>query len=226
THPPQVFDDIAAQAVQQCVEAVGRAGELIKKSQGGPHKFEDALFLIANLLNLREQLAPFALALKTSERELDFSATNVTKALGTFLSNRRRMLSMSRENALLQMGQDMVPGVHELESDKKQELEDSLKLVVTGLVERVSSEIVGQGEIGAKDLGAVSARADEVLPGFRERLQFWLDAETVAIIGSSVAKKLTSLVKGAKKEGGEAAGVGEGGGDGEGESAKAELIEK
>jgi len=192
----KVFDDIARNAVQQCVEAVARAGALLRAQKGvlGCTEWDGDLFLIQNLLNLREQLAPFALELRGTERQLDFSASHVTKAFGNFMNNRRQMFMLSRDNALLNFGSDIVPTVNSVDTDKKQELEDALKQVVMGLVESVVRKVVGAVEGVSMDLEGVMSRSVSVLGGLIERLRFFLDEGTVKITVKSIQSKICQLV--------------------------------
>lgn len=89
-------------------------------------RIDGQLYLIKNLLILREQLSPFEMQLSTTTRSLDFSSTS--DAFGTLISSLSSVFSLSRNNALLSFVATSLPTVQEQKIDGRIQLESLLKL--------------------------------------------------------------------------------------------------
>ena len=135
---PRVFEDIALQSVQSCTRSLKDGSAYILNKSGVIHA---DLFLVKNLLILREQLSPFDIQLRSVERQLDFSEAG--KAVSRFLANRnRRLFSMSTENALVTLLREGV-SVQEASVDSKRDLDDALRSACNDFIEHTSVLLAG-----------------------------------------------------------------------------------
>ncbi|TPX43835.1 hypothetical protein SeLEV6574_g04838 [Synchytrium endobioticum] len=80
--PTAVFEDLAEEAVDVCRASLVRASIIIASKQT---KTDGELFLIKNLLMLREQIAPFDVAFVRRQEVLDFGA--LSEAVSSVLAN-------------------------------------------------------------------------------------------------------------------------------------------
>ena len=114
------------------------------------------LLLVKSLLLLREQLAPFGLALTFSTRSLDFSSS--AAALGAMLlpasgaaphaaagatAPHPRILPSHPLHALLSAAGSLLPSVAEVHVDGKLQLEALLKAAAEGFIARARAVLVG-----------------------------------------------------------------------------------
>jgi len=93
---------------------------------------DGALFLIKNLLVLREQLSPFDISLLNTTRELDFRPT--TEALQHLIGQLGSVLRFSRDNPFLAFMTEGFPKVRENTTDFKLRLESLLKSACESLI--------------------------------------------------------------------------------------------
>ncbi|GMI03654.1 hypothetical protein TrVE_jg3563 [Triparma verrucosa] len=190
-----VFDDIAQVSVAACVASFQKAAAL------KPEKLDSQLFLIANLLTLREQLAPFALELRQVDKALHFGSAG--DAIRTFVSNRSQLFDLSGNNALLNFTNNIVPKVEETEVDKKEELDGTLRRVCNGLCEEIGSKVLADSctqPTKAKLEGALervnSFLGGDVLASFK----LYLDENTVMILMKPVQRKIVKAYQDLKVE--------------------------
>jgi len=135
---PNVFEDIALTSIQSCSRSLKDGSMYIEKKSGVLHS---DLFLVKNLLILREQLSPFDMQLRSVERQLDFS--DAGKAVSRFIANRnRRLFSMTSENALITLLSEGV-STRVKSIDSKRDLEDSLRSACNDFIENTSISLAG-----------------------------------------------------------------------------------
>ncbi|CAG8471282.1 5572_t:CDS:10 [Ambispora leptoticha] len=115
-----IFDDIAQEVVQLCLESLLTASENITKK----NKLDGQLFLIKHLLILKEQIATFKTQFIHEEKDLDFS--EITDAINEILQNKYSIL---RPNTLFGLAQKGMPKVVESRVDSKLEVDKRLKSV-------------------------------------------------------------------------------------------------
>ncbi|RIA80198.1 Sec34-like family-domain-containing protein [Glomus cerebriforme] len=115
-----IFDDIAQDVVDLCLQSLLTASELIIKE----HKLDGQLFLIKHLLILKDQIASFDTQFVHEEKDLDFS--EITTALSEILQNKYSILS---PNTLLGLAQKGIPKIVENRVDSKQEVDKELKRI-------------------------------------------------------------------------------------------------
>jgi hypothetical protein len=101
------------------------------------------LFLIKNLLVLREQLSPFEVALTSTTKTLNFAST--AEALGALVGHIPALFRLSRDNALLSFVMTGLPTVAEERVDFKAELEGMLKGACEAFIAAVARLLVGGG---------------------------------------------------------------------------------
>jgi len=97
-----------------------------------PPPIDGSLFLIKNLLVLREQLSPFDISLLNTTRELDFRPT--TEALQLLLGQLGSVLRLTRDNPFITFMTEGLPTVRENTTDFKLRLESLLKSACESLI--------------------------------------------------------------------------------------------
>ncbi|CAG8522986.1 372_t:CDS:10 [Acaulospora colombiana] len=115
---PPIFDDIAQDAVQLCLQSLLSASEAITRES----KIDGQLFLIKHLLILKEQIASFDTQFIHEEKDLDFSS--MTDAISEMLHNKYTIFSPTK---LLGLATKGIPKVVENRIDAKQEVDKELK---------------------------------------------------------------------------------------------------
>ncbi len=117
------FATCAQQAVVHLLGAMGRAAVTISAQQGALH---GQLFLISQLLILREQLAPFDVSLVQTEHHLQLPSAS--DALGALVRGLPGLLRWGEGNLLYDLltGR-MMPALVQVHSDGRKDLESSLK---------------------------------------------------------------------------------------------------
>ena len=194
-----IFDDLAQQAISACIDSFQRASEAIGVNGS---KIDCQIFLISNLLTLREQLAPFSLELRQVDKHLDFS--NTSKALRSFLANRSRLFNLTSDNALLNLSTEIVPTVEESTVDKKEELDAALRRVCNSMCEEVGQEVMGKlGEEGTTiqdlDVSHLQAVRDKVTTHlqqvFLKKLLAKLNTDTVRVLLAPIQRKIIKIAQ-------------------------------
>ncbi|CAO3654870.1 unnamed protein product [Mucor hiemalis] len=116
-----VFEDLAQEAVSLCNESLQKACESVINIKS---RLDGELFLIKNLLVLKEQLAPFEANLVHAGKTLDFS--HVTDSLSSFQQQKSLMFN---PNALIGLAQRGMPRVVEVSLDSRREIDSQIKNV-------------------------------------------------------------------------------------------------
>jgi conserved oligomeric Golgi complex subunit 3 len=161
---------------------------------------------------LREQLSPFDIALRSVERQLDFS--DAGKAVARFLANRnRRLFSMSTENALITLLREGVT-VQESSVDSKRDLEDALRSACNDFIEHTCTSVAGdliefveknKGSMKPDALKAVLAKTaggmGEAFSEVSTQMALYLDSSaTQSILLKPVSRKIVRATEEVKKE--------------------------
>ena len=117
------FATCAQQAVAQLLAAMGRAATTITANNGPLH---GQLFLISQLLILREQLAPFDVSLAHTQHHLQLPSAS--DALSTLVQGLPGLLKWGEGNLLYDLitGRIM-PALVQVDTDGRRDLESSLK---------------------------------------------------------------------------------------------------
>jgi hypothetical protein len=190
-------------------------------------RLDSSLFLIKNLLVLREQLSPFDIQLSSTTRSIDFSTT--AEALGGLLSHLSTVFTLSRENGLLTLVSSGLPTVHEEKTDGRVQLEALLKGACESLIAQAVSALLGpvlpalSEAAGGKGAGGLAAALDAIAPRFprtlaalRRRLGLYLgSAVTASILFRPVREQVAAALTRVAAEDA-ASGGGGGGGTGQG----------
>ncbi|CAO3632757.1 unnamed protein product [Cunninghamella echinulata] len=79
----KVFEDLAQEAISLCIETLKKASETMETNES---RLVSQLFLIKQLITLKEQLTPFEVNFVHAEKALDFSS--VTDTLNSFPTTR------------------------------------------------------------------------------------------------------------------------------------------
>lgn len=125
-----IFSGLAQEAVAACTKSVLTASKQVASMAAakgdGPHApLTTHLFIIAHLLYLREQIAPFDAEFVTVHKELEFS--HMRDYLRRVLSGESSLFTMGAENAFLALASQGAPRVVQNQMDSKKELETVLK---------------------------------------------------------------------------------------------------
>ncbi|KAI8090069.1 Sec34-like family-domain-containing protein [Gilbertella persicaria] len=116
-----VFEDLAQEAVSLCNDSLLKASETVLTLKS---RLDSELFLIKNLLVLKEQLAPFEANLVHAGKTLDFS--HVTDSLSSFQQQKSLLFN---PNALIGLAQRGMPRVVEVSLDSRREIDFQIKNV-------------------------------------------------------------------------------------------------
>ncbi|KAI8890745.1 Sec34-domain-containing protein [Backusella circina FSU 941] len=182
-----VFEDLAQEAVSLCSETLLKASKTVSSTKS---RLDGELFLIKNLLVLKEQLAPFEANLVHAGKALDFS--HVTDSLSTFQQQRSLIFN---PNALIGLAQNGMPRVVEISLDSRREIDNQIKKVceefinscVDGAVEpltafliKLSAILPAQIKTSDEDIhqskslngGDVQEATDQFMEAVEERIKF------------------------------------------------------
>jgi hypothetical protein len=127
--PPKIFNGLAHEAVAAATASVGDAQRALAAARGPVHA---QLFAVAQLLVLREQIAPFEADFAVTERGLDFSHTR--DYLRRTLSGQLPLFSLGSESVARQLVAAGGPRLAESQLDAKKELERRLKATCEGFI--------------------------------------------------------------------------------------------
>jgi hypothetical protein len=134
----EAFATCAQQTVQQLLQALGRAAVAIAARSGTLHA---QLFLISQLLVLREQLAPFDVSLSATQHHLQLPSA--AAALDAFVKGLPGLLKWGEGNLVYDLltGR-MLPALVEVRTDGRKDLESSLKCECEKFIALQSKAIV------------------------------------------------------------------------------------
>ncbi|UPR01228.1 Sec34 domain-containing protein [Chloropicon primus] len=118
----QTFGGLAQEAIQYCTDSCIVASQEIAKSTG---LLNSQLFLIKNLLALREQLSLFDVDFGSDETELDFS--HMRDHMRRILRGESSLFALGSSNAVFQLLGNARPRINKMRLDSKKELEKRLK---------------------------------------------------------------------------------------------------
>mmetsp|Transcript_3843 Transcript_3843/g.9758 ORF Transcript_3843/g.9758 Transcript_3843/m.9758 type:complete len:775 (+) Transcript_3843:95-2419(+) len=118
----KTFGGLAQETIQNCTDSCVQASQEIAKSVG---LLDSQLFLIQNLLALREQLGMFDVDFGSDEMELDF--THMRDHLRRILRGESSLFAVGASNAVFQLMNTVRPRVHKMHVDSKKDLEKRLK---------------------------------------------------------------------------------------------------
>ncbi|CEP06997.1 hypothetical protein [Parasitella parasitica] len=144
-----VFEDLAQEAVSLCNASLQKASESVAALKS---RLDGQLFLIKNLLVLKEQLAPFEANLVHAGKTLDFSHT-----ADSLSSLQQQKSLMFNPNALIGLAQKGMPRVVEVSLDSRREIDFQIK--------KVCEEFINQCVDGALEpLTAFLIKLSAILP--------------------------------------------------------------
>jgi hypothetical protein len=118
----KTFGGLAQEVIQYCTDSCILASQEIAKSKG---LLNSQLFLIKNLLALREQLSLFNVEFDAQETELDFS--HMRDHLRRILRGESSLFALGSSNAVFQLIGTVRPRISKMHFDSKRELEKRLK---------------------------------------------------------------------------------------------------
>ena len=201
----KIFEGIARQALLACTDRFNHAASMIETRLGD--KMNANLFLVKNILVLREQISPFEINFTSTETSLDFSST--TSALSTFVASGARMslFRLDGTNPLYELINNSVPNVVREDINTKQLLETQLKAACESfifnatrsvaqplldmlLLITTSDEEAYKNDIAAPPLPCTGAQVAAVLDTMLENLRVKLPA--VAALVSRYLKNATT----------------------------------
>jgi len=154
---PRVFAGLAQDAVTACTASVQLASRAVAKKSGLMH---GQLFLIKQLLILREQIAPFDADFSHVEKDLDFS--HMRSHLRRILAGKASLFSLSANNAVVQLVSRGGPRILENQVDSKKELEKLLKVTCEAFIMSVTKASVEPLLSFITKVTAVRARSKHV----------------------------------------------------------------
>lgn len=130
---PSTFAGLAQETISACTSTVQLAGRLVAQRSG---PLDAQLYIIKQLLFLREQLVPFEVDFTTTEVDLDF--THMREHMKRIMSGESSLFSLSSSNAMVQMLGRGGPRVMQTRVDSKRDLEKLLKAACEGLIMAVT----------------------------------------------------------------------------------------
>eukprot|EP00249_Psilotum_nudum_P016375 c25792_g1_i1 orf=138-2456(+) len=116
---PAIFTGLAQDSIGMCSMSIQRASKAIAKRSC---EMDGQLFLIKNLLILREQIAPFDIEFAVTHKELDF--THLLEHLRQILRGQASFFDFANRSSLARA---FSPRILESQVDAKKDLEKSLK---------------------------------------------------------------------------------------------------
>eukprot|EP00301_Raphidiophrys_heterophryoidea_P019710 c4588_g1_i1.p1 GENE.c4588_g1_i1~~c4588_g1_i1.p1 ORF type:complete len:618 (+),score=141.46 c4588_g1_i1:614-2467(+) len=140
----RIFEGLAHDLVDACSSSLFAATDKIRKRSSRTNKDEKALdallFLIRNLLTLREQIAPLDVNFAFVERTIDFK--NMRDYLGNLLQSPRSLLNIKQLTYAL-TGFIGEVRVLETKQDPKKEIERSLKDACEQFINTAAVQLAG-----------------------------------------------------------------------------------
>ncbi|GIL47849.1 hypothetical protein Vafri_4496 [Volvox africanus] len=148
---PKIFGGLAQEAVSACTLAVQQASRAVARRASPPPPSSSAantsvtsiagssttpldaqLFMIRNLLFLREQIVPFDVDFAVTDIDLDFS--HMRDHLRRIMLGQESLFTLGPSNAMVRMLGASGPRVFTYQLDSKKELEKVLKAVCEALI--------------------------------------------------------------------------------------------
>ena len=120
--PRSVFEGLAQEILSECAASVERAATQVRAKHRDNSRLHGTLFSIAQLLVLREQIAPFDTAFAVTDRGLDFTQTRAM--MRTIVERRGRLGGLGGVVELLQQG---TPSLVKSQRDAKVALDRELR---------------------------------------------------------------------------------------------------
>ncbi|GLC45161.1 hypothetical protein PLESTB_000428800 [Pleodorina starrii] len=150
----KIFGGLAQEAVSACTVAVQQASRAVARRASPQHQQQQAaaaqaggggggggspttpldaqLFMIRNLLFLREQIVPFDVDFAVTDVDLDFS--HMRDHLRRIMLGQENLFALGPSNAVVRMLGSSGPRLHTYQLDSKKELEKVLKAVCEALI--------------------------------------------------------------------------------------------
>ena len=129
----KTFGGLAQEIIQCCTDACISGSQEIARGAG---LLDSQLFLIKNLLALREQLGMFDVDLGTDELELDF--THMREHMRRILRGESSLFAVGASNAVFQLMSSARPRIQKMRVDSKKELEKRLKAACESFIMAVT----------------------------------------------------------------------------------------
>lgn len=157
-----VFDDLAHQIVHQTTLSLVRAADSIGNRASIPDK---QLFLLKQLLILKQQIVAFDIEFVTQEVDVDFSSIT-----NTFWELRERGGLFDPRNIVRFLGSNMMPRVVENMLDAKSELDTRLRAVITEFTNNYAAQMTASvAEAASAKKGFDAAKAVKEVRGAVEK---------------------------------------------------------
>ncbi|CDR37669.1 CYFA0S01e14576g1_1 [Cyberlindnera fabianii] len=166
-----VFDDLAHNIVHDCIISLREAYRVAKTTTGN---IDADLFLLKNLLMLRNQVQNFDIEYVSSETFLDFSG------VGDIISKIRNGDSVLNDDGILGLVKESVPKVVKNMIDARMELQTELRNVVHSFTEDVVKQIVeplqkSTVETADSDTQQLQQNIEEALPRVKNQAQMFIN---------------------------------------------------
>lgn len=147
-----MFDDLAHQIVHQTTLSLVRASDQIGNRATPPDR---QLFLLKQLLILKQQIVAFDIEFVTPELDVDFSSIT-----NTFWELRERGGLFDPRNIMRFLGSNMMPRVVENMLDAKTELDSQLRRIITDFTNSFAAQMtsaISESAASKKDFDAAKA---------------------------------------------------------------------
>ncbi|KAI9728437.1 MAG: Golgi transport complex subunit 3 [Chrysothrix sp. TS-e1954] len=172
-----VFDDLAHDIVHQTTLSLHRASQQIASKTS---TIDAQLFLLKQLLTLKQQIVTFDIEFVTHQVDVDFSSIT-----NTFYELRSRGGLFNPRNLVRLVGSGLMPGVVENMLDAKAELDARLRTVINDftsdaaakMTPAVASEVdTSKADFaGGKSVRATRVTIEKEIPVLRNKLDQYLD---------------------------------------------------
>ncbi|EGC29162.1 hypothetical protein DICPUDRAFT_159298 [Dictyostelium purpureum] len=132
----KIFEGLAQEVVEACTYTLMRASKMLSQKNEPFIIIDSQLFLIKNLLTLREQIAPFDINFVIIEQIVDFP--NLKHSLST-LYNVGSLLTLSSNNPILSL---LSPRITNTSIDSKKDLEKELKQSIESFILSTANSVI------------------------------------------------------------------------------------
>jgi hypothetical protein len=137
--PPSVFEDVSAEAIDLCRQSLIQAAQVLATKQT---QLDGQLFLIKNLLMLREQVMPFDASFILREESLDFASM-----VGTLTAALKSSWTVDKLSQVTSFGRQLfaasTPQVVQTYADSKLMVDRDLKRVCEDVILETVKEGAG-----------------------------------------------------------------------------------